>query len=637
MKNRQRMLNAFRGQEVDYIPFAPRLDLWHAANQRAGTLPAKYKDSSPDDIARDNGWALHKVNPNYQQHRKEQDNLHWGLGLMAFKETVADFILPSSVEFQVERQGEGTRITYHTPKGLVSTTIVYTEEMRAAGVSSFHIQEFAIKDANDYGPLAYIFENLELTPDYKDFTDWKENEVGDDGVAFAMAGRAASPMHHIQKYLIDPTQFFYHYRDHHTAMGALEESLGLYFQKLLPILVNSPAEAIYWGANFDETLTYPEYFKEKILPWIQKASAVLRPAGKFLSCHCDGENQGLLELIGQSGMDIAEAVCPHPMTKVTLAEYYRRLGSSMAIFGGIPSILLLEESASDEEFQDYLEYIFKAVAPGMGIVLGVADSTPPGAVFDRLMRLGEAAEDLGRLPLKADVFPNFPLERTAGDTKPTTKTLSPVPEKFELVRKAVLAGDDQGIVAQIEALLTAGTPAEDILQSGMLSAMEIISERFGTNQIFIPEVLLSARAMNVAALILEPHLARGRSRGAGKIVIGTVKGDLHDIGKNLVLTMMRGVGFEIVDLGMDVSAVKFVEAVTEHKPDLIGLSALLTTTMPQMKKVIEALEEAGLRNAVKVMVGGAPVNKRYADQIGADGYASNASEAVKLARGLLRG
>jgi corrinoid protein of di/trimethylamine methyltransferase len=168
---------------------------------------------------------------------------------------------------------------------------------------------------------------------------------------------------------------------------------------------------------------------------------------------------------------------------------------------------------------------------------------------------------------------------------------------------------------------------------GMLSAMEEISKKFKDGTVFIPEVLLSARALNEALQILETYLAEGAATGGDcKILIGTVEGDLHDIGKNMVSTMLKGVGFDVIDLGVNVKVKEFVRQVKETKADILGISALLTTTMPQMKKVIDALEEEGVRDQIKVIVGGAPVNRKFADDIGADGYAQDAGEAVELVK-----
>ena len=191
------------------------------------------------------------------------------------------------------------------------------------------------------------------------------------------------------------------------------------------------------------------------------------------------------------------------------------------------------------------------------------------------------------------------------------------------------------IVVDVRELLDKGFDPDDILNQGMLPTMEVIGGRFTTGEVFIPEVLLSARAMNEALKVLEPYLAKDAKDGKGKIMIGTVRGDLHDIGKNMVATMLKGVGFDVIDLGINIKVEDFVNSVRELQPDILGLSALLTTTMPQMKKVIDALEENGLRDKVKIMVGGAPVNEKYAGQIGADAYAMDAGESVDTAKKLL--
>ena len=191
-------------------------------------------------------------------------------------------------------------------------------------------------------------------------------------------------------------------------------------------------------------------------------------------------------------------------------------------------------------------------------------------------------------------------------------------------------------MGHVQALLDRGVRAPDILNKGMLSAMEVIGEHFKTGELFMPEVLMASRAMNRALEVLEPHLATQKHEAAGLVLMGTVKGDLHDIGKNMVSTMLHGVGFEVRDAGLDVSAQQFVEMVGDIKPDILGLSALLTTTMPQMRTVMEALTEAGLREKVKVIVGGAPVSATFARQIGADGYAPDAGDAVSLAKSLMR-
>jgi len=628
------MLMAMRGGMPDIIPFAPRLDLWFSANRAAGTLPEKYKDCAHYfEIARAEGWALHQINPAYQDIRKPEDNLHWALGILTYKETVYGYRFKGDMDIEIRQEGDRTRIFYHTPAGMVSTTVVYTEEMRRAGVSACNIEEHVIKDVGDYEPVGYIFDNLELYPDWEDFIKLKE-AVGEDGVAFTMSGRAASPMHHIQKYFIDATDFFFHYKDFNKKINDLAEKMGPFFNQIIDIIGQSPAEAVYWGANFDDMITYPAYFKKDIQPWIKKASELLGAKNIIVSCHCDGENKGLVDLIYDSGMHVAESVCPYPMTKVTIDEYYARWCDKITIFGGIPSNLLLAESTSEEEFDDYLNHLFKAVAPGRRMIFGIADSTPPGAVFDRLVKLGQRIAGEATLPIEAGDFRPVELADTEKKKDVGAQTFE-FSEEYARVQKDVLSGDHLSIAEHIAELLEKGVDPDDILQKGMLSAMEVIGERFKDGAVFIPEVLLSARAMNEATKVLEPYLTDKQSDAKGKILIGTVYGDLHDIGKNIVITMLNGVGYAVKDIGINVPVKEFVRHVEEYRPDILGLSALLTTTMPQMKKVIEWLEEAGLRERVKVMVGGAPVNEKYARDIGADGYAADAGAVVPLVKDLL--
>jgi len=187
----------------------------------------------------------------------------------------------------------------------------------------------------------------------------------------------------------------------------------------------------------------------------------------------------------------------------------------------------------------------------------------------------------------------------------------------------------------VQKALDQGLSAGEVLTGGLVAGMDEVGKGFKSGELFVPEVLIAARAMHAGMAVLKPLLADSDVPSAGKFAVGTVKGDLHDIGKNLVKMMVEGGGFEVVDLGVDVSPDAFVKAVREHKPNVIGMSALLTTTMTSMKDVIEALQEAGLRKSVKIMIGGAPVTEAYAKEIGADGYAPDAATAVDVARSLV--
>jgi corrinoid protein of di/trimethylamine methyltransferase len=183
--------------------------------------------------------------------------------------------------------------------------------------------------------------------------------------------------------------------------------------------------------------------------------------------------------------------------------------------------------------------------------------------------------------------------------------------------------------------LDKGASARDILDKGLLAGMDVVGQRFKAGDMFIPEVLLCARCMHGAMDIIKPLLSEADAAGLGTYLIGTVEGDLHDIGKNLVSMMLQGAGFQVVDLGTNITSQQFVEAVKEHKPDILGLSALLTTTMPRMEETIQALKEAGIRDQVKIMAGGAPVTQDFIEKIGGDAYGANAASAVDKAKELV--
>ena len=632
--HKQRILAALKGEMPDTLPYVPRIDLWYNANLAFDTLPKQHRGRTQDEISRAQGWALHKIVPEFLQLDHPDDSLHRALGIYRLKEMVFDYKFAPSIDIEVKREGDYTTVIYHTPLGSVSTKTMYSDEMRRSGASITWIEEHVIKRPEDYKVVGYLFENITLVPSFERFRAWQKY-VGDDGVPGTMIGLACSPMHHIQKEFLDATDFYFHYNDCQKEMRALADSMGHFFEQGLSIIADSPAELVLWGANVDDMITYPEYFEKEITPWIRKASARLGENGKVAVVHCDGENFGLMDLIRDSGMNVAEAICPFPMTKVTIEEYYRRWSDKLTIFGGIPSNLLLAESATDEDFEAYLDHLFKAIAPGKRFVLGIADTTPPNAVFERLIRIGERVEKEARLPLTAGAarpVSAAQLEQAKVQIAPAAVAA----EDYKQVQEDVNKGRHKEIAAHVQALLDKGLVAKDILDRGMLDTMQAIGVRFGTGELFIPQVLLSARAMNEGLKVLEPHLAAARNEVTGKALVGTVRGDFHDIGKNMVVTMLRGVGFEVKDLGINLAPEAFVKGVQEYKPDIVGLSALLTTTMAEMGKVIEALKANGLRDQVKVIVGGAAVNEKFAHDIGADGYAGDAGEAVEVAKRLMK-
>jgi 5-methyltetrahydrofolate--homocysteine methyltransferase len=206
---------------------------------------------------------------------------------------------------------------------------------------------------------------------------------------------------------------------------------------------------------------------------------------------------------------------------------------------------------------------------------------------------------------------------------------------LQAIAEAVISGDRDTVSTLVQEAVDKGTAPEDVINEGLIAGMNVVGVKFKANEFYVPEVLIAARAMHAGMGIVKPLLAESESVSRGKIVLGTVKGDLHDIGKNLVGMMLEGGGYDVIDIGVDQAPESFVESAQAQEAQIVALSALLTTTMPAMKDTIDAMVEAGLRDGVKIIVGGAPVTQSFADEIGADGYAADAASAVDLANSLL--
>jgi len=399
MTNKERMLKAARGELADQLPWVPRIDLWHNSNSMRGTLPSRFrKDATLDEIADFIGGGYHKIVPEFLKVRSPEDNVDRGIGVyrlwgMAYRPELV------GVEREVKKEGDAKLVTYHTPIGSVSCKYIYTEEMKRAGASITWITEPVIKEPEDYKVVGFIFKNIKVYPDYNNYLEY-QRKVGDKGYVAAFANLASSPMHHIMKEFLEPTKFYLELYDHPKELQQLCEDMEPYYHQIYMVLADSPAEVIVSGGNYDEMLTYPPFFRDHIMPHLQKFADILHPKGKLLQTHCDGENKGLLDLLAESGMDVAEAICPRPMTKSTISEIKKAFKGKVTIFGGVPSLSLLEESMSDEEFEGFMKNLFREIAPGDRFILGVSDTTPPDAKFERLVRITEMVREWGKLPMK---------------------------------------------------------------------------------------------------------------------------------------------------------------------------------------------------------------------------------------------
>ncbi|MGQ9694342.1 MAG: uroporphyrinogen decarboxylase family protein [Thermodesulfobacteriota bacterium] len=399
MTHKEQMLKAARGEWADKLPWVPRIDLWYNANKRKGTLPSRYPPGvTLEEIVDDIGGGYHKIIPDFLHAGKEEDIIDRGLGIYHLPGMPYRVEL-GGVEREVHKQGDITEVIYHTPLGPVSCKYLFTEEMKQGGVSISWLTEHVIKGPDDYRKVGYIFRNMKVLPDYQNYLDLQEH-VGDKGFVAARGMAPASPRQHIMRDFMEPTRFYLELYDHPREMEHLARDMDPFYEQLFQILAGCPGEVVFHGSNFDEMITYPPFFRDYILPYLQKLADMLHARGKLLLCHCDGENKGLLDLIRESGMDIAEAICPYPMTKMTIGEVKNALQGKVTIFGGVPSVALLESNMPDEEFEKFMVDLFRQIAPGDRFILGVADTTPPDAKFERLLRITEMVEEGGELPLR---------------------------------------------------------------------------------------------------------------------------------------------------------------------------------------------------------------------------------------------
>lgn len=412
MTHKQRMLATLRGEPTDSIPWAPRLDLWYNARRRTGTLPAPYQYATMTEIIDDLGWGAHAVIPRFKDLRSPDDDLHRGLGIynlhsMPYATRLHNVGISHTVE------GDLTHVSYETPRGSLHTSVLYDENMRNAGISITHITEHAIKDVRDYDAVGYIFENTEVVPNSSGYSSFQES-IGERGLAVAYLALAASPMHLLQRELMPMDQFFFEMHDHPDELACCAGQIGNYYDRIFDAVLGCPAEVFLLGANYDAGVTPPPFFKQHILPWLRDCADTLHDRGRLLLTHTDGENTGLLDLYLESGFDIADSVCPAPMTRLSLRQIRDHFQGRITIMGGIPSVALLPHTVPEGEFHAFLDGLFQELGCGDHIILGISDSTPPQAELRRLITIHKAIERFGavtRGPGRADVRPERSAER----------------------------------------------------------------------------------------------------------------------------------------------------------------------------------------------------------------------------------
>ena len=393
VNDRERMLAAIAGTPADGLPWAPRMDLWMIAQRARGTLPPELLRANTVDLAKHFGVACHAVRGDFTAPRDPQDWLLRGFGI----ENHPDFpyrVEVSGLPVEFVADGGFFQTTIRTAAGDVTAALEMTSAMQRDGMSIPQVRKRPVETPADLEAVAQMFEHLEVVPTPAAYSAFRAR-IGEHGLALANGPIAASPVHLILHDLMDLEAFIYLYMDEPATVHRFADRLRPFFEGALEALLACEAEVVWWGANYDQNVTWPAFFRDEIVAWLQATGNRLRENGKLLASHADGENQRLLPLFPECQLDIAESVCPEPMTHNSLAELRRGMGRTTTIWGGIPSIALLDDSMSEPQFTAYLDSVFGDLRTGERLILGVSDNVPPDANIDRLARITERVAAFG--------------------------------------------------------------------------------------------------------------------------------------------------------------------------------------------------------------------------------------------------
>jgi hypothetical protein len=385
MNVKENMLQIIRGQTPEGLLFVPRMDIWYNRNKVRRTLPEGLGDKSLLEILESLGLGLHSVVPDFIRSAPEEDIYHRALGFYNNPEFPyrVDF---GAVKFDVEKTDTELRLRYYGTAGEITTACRFGRALFDSGVSIPDITEHAIKSPEDYPVLADILSNVRILPNPAGYQSYK-NRVGERGVAVAFASLACGPMQHIMRDLRKYEEFCYDLFDEVPGLQELAESLAALYDGIIDSTARSSADVVLFGANYDDAVTSPPFFDEHIISWLNRAADKLHSAEKYLLTHTDGENKGLMPLFEKCRFDIADSICPAPMTKVPFQEYRDAFGKRITIWGGVPSNLMLKDCCSEENFRQFIKTLIQDAAPYNNLILSVADTMPPDADFGRIQYL----------------------------------------------------------------------------------------------------------------------------------------------------------------------------------------------------------------------------------------------------------
>jgi corrinoid protein of di/trimethylamine methyltransferase len=378
-------------------------------------------------------------------------------------------------------------------------------------------------------------------------------------------------------------------------------------------------------------LIHPKYLRKYVFPWYKKIGDVCRDRGLGFIFHSDGDCSEAMDDLIACRFHGFNPIQPNCMD---IEEVKRKWGDRLCLIGNINLDSTLTLGTPQDVRAEVYERI-RAIGPGGGYMVASSNSVTDYVPLENMKAMIDATLEFGRYPINLEEGAvKGKIWKFKGKAKKEKEGVS-TERDVDAYVDALRTNDVSKAIELFQKDMDSGVSADEVVSKGMIPAMTVVGEKFQDGEIYIPEMMLAANAMSETLSHFKDELVEKGDRKIGTVVIGTVKGDLHDIGKNLVNMMLEGQGFEVEDLGVSVESKKFIEVVVEKKPEILAMSALLTTTMVEMKNTVAALEEAGLRKSVKIVVGGAPVTQDFADQIGADGYAYDAPGAAQLCKEMM--
>jgi len=372
MTNRERLLAILEGRLPDRIPWIPRLQIWYDANRLTGTLPEEYRGLS---------------------HREVERRVFGGT---AARDGIIYRISLENVEVRTRQVGEMDQVTeYETPVGTVTTRLRSTEQLRRRGIQDAEV-EFMLKRREDYAVVEYIIEHTRYEPAYEEYLEY-EREVGDEG--YPMINCGDCPFHHWMRALTGYNEAYYHLNDFPNEVESFLRTLTDRFKESVwPHMLASPARLLMHGHHLSSYMTPPPLFEQYILPYYQELTPRLRAAGKVVALHGDNDTRQILGHIERAGFGMVECFVTSPMVDTTMAEARAAWGDRVIIWGGVPSVIL-EEPYTEEQFEQYMDELFRTIAPGGAFILGIADNAMPGSKIERIERITQLVEERGNLPL----------------------------------------------------------------------------------------------------------------------------------------------------------------------------------------------------------------------------------------------